>query len=345
MKKILCLCIAHATLVQLPSVHAQLSGSSLDVGSGNSFWSTAGYDGFIGSGNTVSAHYFPYGMASLQIGNSNFLEDVVGVLSVGDSNYGTNTSRSTMIGLGNSIWDSTTMTVIGSFNSVGTANDALVVGSYNNVTYATGPLLVVGLNNSIWTNNTFVFGTGLMGSYNSTTLTLVGHYNDPNVYGSVFAIGNGSDDSNRRNAFEVYQNGDVIIPGGKLSVFATPSSTSGIVLDAAAGQITINGQTLLAPSASGFVGIGTSAPIAKLDVRGAVSVGTPAHRSCSPIAPMGAWASIRHLFRPARPCAWQGADSFWVPIPAKASRATRSHCRTTRASNGATIRETTRSTC
>ena len=124
MKKILPLFIVPAALVQLAPLHAQLSGTSLDVGSGNNFEDTNGYYGAIGSNNV--AYGSAWGLSSLQIGNSNTLENAVEFLSVGENNYGWG-SQSAIIGLANSS-TSYTSAVIGSYNYASTS-DSLVVGS------------------------------------------------------------------------------------------------------------------------------------------------------------------------------------------------------------------------
>jgi len=275
MKKILPLFIVAAALVHLAPLHAQLSGSSLNIGSGNSL-DINGYSGVIGSNNVTYGN--SGGRSSLQIGNSNTLEDAVGALSVGESNYGYWTIDSEILGMNNNAYSCFTSVVIGSSNTVWQASDSLVVGTYNYVTANYGvQTIVAGQNNDItaYYSNIFAFGTGLAASYPYTGLALFGSYNDGNTTnnGSIFVIGNGSDSSNRRDAFDVFQNGDINIPGGKLSIFATPSSTSGIVLDPAAGQITINGQPVLTSNASGFVGIGTGAatPFTNLQVQGATA--------------------------------------------------------------------------
>jgi len=260
MKKILPLFIVPAALVQLAPLHAQLSGNSLSIGSGNGFDDVNGYYGAIGSGNTTS-----FGTASLQIGNFNYLADSDGVLSVGESNHGSAASLSAIIGRGNFTGCSTSA-VIGSFNT-GWPSDSLIVGSYNSANGET--MIVAGQNNDISSAyySAFAFGIGLAASWPNAALTLLGRYNNTDVVtNSLFVIGNGSDSSNRRNAFEVFQNGDIKIPGGKLSIFATPSSTSGIVLDPVLSQITVGNRLVLTSVSDGSVGIGTTTPLAKLHV-------------------------------------------------------------------------------
>jgi len=268
MKKILPLFVVPAALIQLAPLHAQLSGTSLDVGSGNSLdANTYGFYGAIGTNNSTSG-----GVASLQIGNGNTLLNAEEVLSLGESNFGFSGGQSAIIGLGN-YSGSFTSAVIGSYNNA-SSDDSLIVGSYNTASGMT--MIVAGQNNDISYayGSAFAFGTGLAASYPNAPLTLFGQYNNTDFINDwLFVIGNGSDASNRRNAFEVFQNGDIKIPGGKLSIFATPAATSGIVLDPAASQITINGKAVLTAGYTGNVSLGDTGPLLSAPWKGAYAIG------------------------------------------------------------------------
>lgn len=91
---------------------------------------------------------------------------------------------------------------------------------YSNVLYAgVSHSIVCGLGNYVGITNgsapetitsTATIGTGLRNKWNPATI--LGKYNSispPNTL--LFAIGNGADDNNRRNAVEVYTDGKVVI--------------------------------------------------------------------------------------------------------------------------------------
>jgi hypothetical protein len=238
----------------------------------------------IGSNPSSNTLYYYYnGMAVIGAGNT--LNSGRDQLVIGSSNNSTD-YESLVVGISND-------TSLYSSIAVGDDNDAygstsLVVGSYNYVDHASNTL-VVGMNN--YSQGTgYLFGSGLMASGGNNG-AIFGNYN-LEIYNGLLVVGNGTFNGgtiSRRNALEVYQNGDVNIPGGTLNLFANGASTPSIVLNPATPDIKINGKSVLAPNGDGFVGIGTgaTAPFTNLHVRGAMT-GKPqllVNSSASAISP------------------------------------------------------------
>jgi hypothetical protein len=68
---------------------------------------------------------------------------------------------------------------------------------------------------------------------NEDYATALGKYNDSTVTGELLTVGNGTSDTTRSNAFEVYMNGDVVVPSGSLKVteLGNGSSTQNLQVD------------------------------------------------------------------------------------------------------------------
>lgn len=68
---------------------------------------------------------------------------------------------------------------------------------------------VVGFQNQIFAQQSVVLGKGLLSTNNDATV--VGRYNE-DIDETLFTVGSGASGTNRRNAFYIKNNGDVVIP-------------------------------------------------------------------------------------------------------------------------------------
>lgn len=112
-------------------------------------------------------------------------------------------------GSSNTANGSTSSSVLaGSSNGIGLAQNS-AVGGYNNSLTTAQNTLVFGANNDVKSSNGAVLGNGLI-TYSTQGFgsTVVGQYNNPNVY-AKFVVGGGNSDTERSNAMEVYQDGTI----------------------------------------------------------------------------------------------------------------------------------------
>lgn len=70
--------------------------------------------------------------------------------------------------------------------------------------------------------NTYLLGHNLLSTYSNQYI--FGHYNE-NKENVLFAIGNGSDEDNRNNAFEIMQDGTINLNTDKININGTPLAT------------------------------------------------------------------------------------------------------------------------
>lgn len=70
--------------------------------------------------------------------------------------------------------------------------------------------LTVGFGNNHWAGNTMTAGSYLI-TYDENS-TVVGQWNIDTGGDEAFVVGNGTGSGDKRNALEVYKNGDVIVP-------------------------------------------------------------------------------------------------------------------------------------
>lgn len=138
-----------------------------------------------------------YGNASAVLsGYNNTLDVTTKFTSIlaGSSNTSTNATSSAI--------------TAGSSNNMLLAQNSVVSGYNNNLT-ATSNVLVAGTNNTVRSTNGAVIGNGLItNAVQGVGSTIVGQYNNPNVY-AKFVVGGGSSDSERSNALEVFLDGTI----------------------------------------------------------------------------------------------------------------------------------------
>ena len=146
----------------------------------------------IGTGNTI---VYP-GTASgiLIVGTGNYINGNNSAV-FGYMNFADNTESSLVTGQYNNVWSGSRVFVSGSYNAVW-GEDSMTGGSWN-------------VNNS---DRSVVVGYG--NSTDSPTFDdalVAGRYNATVPKNAFLVIGNGFSASSRRNAFVVYQDGDVYI--------------------------------------------------------------------------------------------------------------------------------------
>ena len=96
----------------------------------------------------------------------------------------------------------------GSSNIIGLVQNS-VIGGYNNILTTASNSIVYGSNNDVRSGNSAVFGKGITTySVQGDGSTVVGQYNNPNVY-AKFVVGGGASNTERSNAMEVYADGTV----------------------------------------------------------------------------------------------------------------------------------------
>lgn len=220
--------------------------------------------------NSSSSNVFDYSRSSGIIGSYNYLWDVTNSLVIGDSIVTGEAKNSLLVGVGNSVGPVESSFVMGTWNDIagngGTISNTSISGYLNEINSAQSSL-VAGENNYLNSGAcNFILGRGIV-IYGSSLQpqVVVGGYNVAQT-NQLFVIGNGIS-TQRRNALEVYQNGDFVLPGGKLTVQSSPTATtSAVVIDPANSQITIGGKPVLTSGSNGYVGIGTSNPSANLHV-------------------------------------------------------------------------------
>lgn len=145
----------------------------------------------IGEENTVESSVVGSTKATEVVGVKNAVTDSVGSAIFGNRNNVTNSNYSFVSGE-NNIVKSNFSAVFGSDNEINLS----FVGS--------GWSFIAGSKNYTQSSLTFLLGTGLYSeNYNET---IVGNYNNDNDY-SLFSVGNGTSNEDRRNAFEVKRTG------------------------------------------------------------------------------------------------------------------------------------------
>lgn len=142
---------------------------------------------------------------SLVSGYANCVKSGNGNVVAGNQNSVKDTVNSFVSGLSNTLIYARNSIISGIQNQVYGADQSLIVGASNFSDISYG--IIVGLGNSIEGNFNSAIGRGLTRNENNSQGSLIiGTYNDEET-NTLLEVGNGSDDTHRSNAFEVYQDG------------------------------------------------------------------------------------------------------------------------------------------
>lgn len=186
------------------------------LGSNNISYSLS--NSFIsGSNNIVSYSRYVscFGGCNIVFGTYNFpeLEDISNIQNTGSGIFGWgnlvyNTAGSIIGGLGNTLIKNDTLLSNGWFNEISYTNSSIINGQENKVSH-TSKSIIVGNTCYVTNNNSGLVVGDSLNTYNSNE-SAIGKFNVSNE-GQIFAVGIGEDKDNRKNAFEVYEDGSVVI--------------------------------------------------------------------------------------------------------------------------------------
>lgn len=114
-------------------------------------------------------------------------------------------------------------TAIGWKNVVARGDTSFAIGDDVLASGAVSHAGGIGVTNRSWGG--FAHGIGLEARSSVDAQAVLGKYNDPTKtkgdYGLAFMVGNGTDEDNRSNAFDVYENGDMNVKG-KITAYDQP---------------------------------------------------------------------------------------------------------------------------
>lgn len=163
-----------------------------------------------GDGNTMeyTANSFTTGNANTNSGRNSIMcgvgnvvyEEVGSVIMTGNANEMSTGANSIIAGDSNAAQFAQDSLIVGKTNNVTTTTNCSIIGGNDNTVEEAYSSMVIGTNNTVQHNNCIVGGVG-----NATTRNnqlLIGNYASPTDY-TLFAIGSGTSDSNRRNIFYV----------------------------------------------------------------------------------------------------------------------------------------------
>lgn len=169
---------AYTALTSFSEIEARFSGE----GTNNVQHGAAavGYNGYAGWWSIISGQGNWAHESSMAVGHTNYTKNMSGAVGWGnDVNYGANGQYPR--------------------HSFAAGHNNTVLGSSS---------FASGYNNDVAAYQAAALGNSLVVTSNNTTV--VGKYNDDKA-GVSFVVGNGSNSSNRANALEVYNNGDIIV--------------------------------------------------------------------------------------------------------------------------------------
>ena len=186
------------------------------LGSNNISYSLS--NSFISGSNNIvaySRYVSCFGGSNVVFGSYDFpeLEDISKIQNTGSGIFGWanlvyNTAGSIIGGLGNTLIENTALLSGGWFNEISYTNSSIINGQENKVSRTTKSV-IVGNTCYVTDNNCGLVVGDSLNTYNSNE-SAIGKFNVSNE-GQIFAVGIGADKDNRKNAFEVYEDGSVVI--------------------------------------------------------------------------------------------------------------------------------------
>ncbi len=153
----------------------------------------------VGEENTVESNSTGSTTSTITAGLKNIVKDAIASAIFGGSNTVD----------GSSLEYGANYNIVAGTQNILKSNYSVIFGLRNKINHpdGSGHSFVVGVDNYTQADATFLLGRGLYSTNGNQVV--IGKYNDYYNNNSLFIVGNGSDSSNRSNAFEVRNSGEI----------------------------------------------------------------------------------------------------------------------------------------